>query len=112
MAEKGCIFCRIIAKEIPATIIAENDAVVVIKDIAPKAPTHYLIIPKKHMADVHGATQTDAQLLGQMVLMAQQLSAKQGNAAFRLLMNNGADVGQSVSHMHMHYLSGKKMTDF
>lgn len=112
MAEKACIFCKIINHEIPATIVAENEDVLVIKDIAPKAPSHYLILPKKHMADLQSVSSEDARYLSAMLFMAQQLSKKHNGAAFRLLMNNGADVGQSVFHMHMHYLSGKKMADF
>ena len=109
----SCIFCKIIAKQIPATLIAENDQLIVIKDINPKAPIHYLIIPKKHLADVTEFQSDDVSLAGAMLLMAKELSFQlSGSKAFKLIVNNGADVGQSVFHCHMHFLAGKKMADF
>ena len=113
MAQNDCIFCKIIAKEIPSKIIAQNDDVVVIQDISPKAPVHYLIIPKKHIDDVMSLQEADALLAGKMFLMAKELGNKLSSPqAFRLLVNNGSDVGQSVFHLHFHFLSGKKMTGF
>lgn len=108
-----CIFCKIIARQIPAQIIAENDQVMVIKDIMPKAPIHYLIIPKIHINDVQSLSSHDTVLAGSMLLMAREIGQKlSGSQSFRLISNNGADSGQSVFHMHMHFLSGKKMLDF
>ena len=108
-----CIFCKIIAKKLPVEIVAENDEVVVIKDIAPKAPVHYLIIPKKHIADVNSLKQADIPIVGEMLLMAKKLAkGLSGSQAFRLIVNNGPDAGQSVFHLHFHFLSGKKMLDF
>ena len=110
---QDCIFCKIIQKQLPAKIIAENDEVIVIQDIAPKAPIHYLIIPKKHIQDVQSIEQEDKGLVGSLFLMAKELSGKlAGSGAFRLIVNNGADAGQSVFHVHSHFLSGKKMLDF
>jgi len=109
----NCIFCKIISGEIPATIIAQNDDVLVIQDRAPKFPVHYLIIPKMHIENVQDLQEADSHLVGKMMLMAKELSKKlSGSQAFRLIMNNGVDAGQSVFHMHCHFLSGKKMTDF
>ncbi len=108
-----CIFCKIINKDIPSKIITENDDVLVIQDISPKAPVHYLIIPKKHVKDVASLQDTDTLIPAQIMLMARNLSQKlSGSQAFRLIMNNGSDAGQSVFHIHCHFISGKKMSDF
>jgi histidine triad (HIT) family protein len=109
----GCVFCAIIKGSIPSQVIMRTDDILVIKDIAPRAPVHYLIMPIKHIADINTLTATDNQLAGNLFLVAGQL-AKQlsGSQAFRLVCNNGSDVGQSVFHLHLHFLSGKTMTDF
>ncbi len=110
MEFSDCVFCKIIAKKLPATVIAENDQVIAIKDIAPKAPVHYLIIPKKHIVDVQSLQPNDAGIAAAMVLMATHLSKTlPGSQACKLVMNNGADAGQVVFHLHCHFLSGKKM---
>ncbi len=102
----NCIFCNIIKKEIPATIIKETDDIIVIKDINPKAPIHYLIIPKKHIDTVQDLTDEDQQLAGSMLLMAKQLHQDLDNGGFRLHINSGKDVGQIVPHLHIHFLAG------
>jgi len=113
MTNQQCVFCKIIAGTIPATIIAQNDAVIVINDIAPKAPIHYLIIPKKHHKDLVELTSQDFATAGKLVAMAAQIAQKlEGNKSFKLISNNGAGVGQSVFHAHIHFLAGKQMTDF
>ena len=105
---KGCLFCKIIAGDIPAQVVAENAEVIVIKDINPRAPLHYLIIPKKHVSDVSYLTPDDCQLAGSLLMMAQELSQQDPNAReFRLVSNNGATVGQVVFHIHLHFLAGK-----
>ena len=103
-----CIFCKIINKQIPAEIIAQNNNILVIKDIAPKAPVHYLIIPKKHYADITQLPNDEKSLAADLLLMAKQLSEK--HPSFRLVSNNGKASGQEVFHIHIHFLAGKSMT--
>ena len=106
-----CIFCKIINKEIPAQIIAENDNVLVIQDIAPKTPIHYLIIPKQHFADMTHLTENDRDIAADILLMAKQLSESDPKAkSFRLVNNNGAAVGQTVFHIHVHFCAGKELS--
>lgn len=110
MQISNCVFCKIISKQLPAKVIAENESLIVIQDIAPKAPVHYLIIPKKHVPDIQSLQPDDAAMAGAMLLMATELSKKlSGSQACKLVMNNGADAGQLVFHLHCHFLSGKKM---
>ena len=112
-----CIFCKIIAKEIPAALIAENNEVLVIKDINPKATIHYLIIPKKHFPDLQSLEEqaldeTDTLLMGKLMLMAKQLSKDFSIPGFKLIVNNGKEAGQCVFHFHIHFLSGKQLSGF
>jgi len=109
----NCVFCAIIAKELPANIIKETDDIIAIKDRSPKTPIHYLIIAKKHLNDIRELQDGDTAVAGNMLLMAKELSTTLPEPqAFRLISNNGIEVGQSVFHMHFHFLAGKTYTDF
>lgn len=102
-----CIFCNILARKVPAPFVAETDDVFVIKDIHPKAPVHYLIIPKKHVVDIQSLQGDDIELVAKMAAMAQKLSQESAeHKDFKLLINSGYSAGQRVFHLHMHYLAG------
>lgn len=110
MIKADCIFCKIIGKEIPASIIKETDDIIVIKDIAPKTPIHYLIIPKKHIVDLQSLEGVDKELACNMLFMAHELAKDlPGSKAFRLVSNNGHDAGQRVFHIHFHFLAGREL---
>ena len=109
MAEKT-LFEKIIAREIPAKIEHEDDLCIVIHDIAPQAPTHLLLIPKKPIPRIALAQAEDQALLGHMMLVVGQLAAKLGwGAGFRTVINNGPHGGEAVPHLHIHLLAGRQM---
>ena len=113
MTIHNCIFCKIIAREIPSTVILETDTIIVIKDINPKAPIHYLIIPKKHVSDIQSLRKEDLSIASDIFCAAQQLSSTLSEPqAFRLINNNGADVGQIIFHIHFHFLAGARIPHF
>lgn len=108
-----CIFCSIIQGKIPSTKIAESQDLLVIKDIAPKASIHYLIIPKVHVADIQSCNEQQLKIAGNMLVVAKELGKQlQSPGAFRLVINSGAQAGQQVFHMHMHFLAGKTLPSF
>ncbi len=102
------IFSKIVAKEIPADIVYEDDLCLAFKDIMPAAPVHILVIPKKPIARLIDATEADKMLLGHLNLVAAQVANEAGiGDKFRLVMNNGAEAGQSVFHIHYHVMGGR-----
>lgn len=106
----SCIFCKIIQGTLPAKKITENDSVLVIQDISPKAPIHYLILPKIHVADMSALTENENHYALAMVNMVTTLSKTLKNPpAFNVVSNNGAASGQSVFHLHWHFLAGKNV---
>ncbi len=107
MADKT-LFERIIAREIPATIVFEDARCIAIRDINPQAPLHVLVVPVKPIPKVSDATAEDTELLGHLLQVAARVAADAGYAgAFRLAINNGADAGQTVFHLHVHVLAGR-----
>ena len=104
-----CLFCRIVRKEIPATIVAESADCIAFRDINPQAPTHVLVIPREHVASLNEAT--DAAAVGQLALFAAQVAKKEGIAerGYRTVFNTNADAGQTVFHLHLHLLGGRPM---
>jgi histidine triad (HIT) family protein len=105
------IFTRIINKEIPATIVYEDERVIAFKDINPAAPIHILIVPKKEIASINEVTPTDEALLGHLFVIAKQVAHEQGIAesGYRLIVNTGDDGGQEVPHIHLHLMGGRKL---
>jgi len=105
------IFSKIVNKEIPADIVYEDDICMAFKDVNPKAPVHILVIPKKPIPRLIDSDNEDQELLGHLLLTANHVAMEQGaGEAFRLVVNNGADVGQSVFHLHLHILAGRSFT--
>ena len=107
----GCLFCNIVAKTTQAQVVFENEHALAFRDIRPVAPTHVLVIPKKHIGGVHDATAEDAAVLGQVLLAAREVAEKLGLASggYRLVINQGADAGQTVFHVHCHVIGGRQM---
>lgn len=107
----GCLFCKIVNREVPAQIIFENDHALGFRDLHPVAPSHALVIPKKHIVGIHDATPGDAGTLGEVLLAARKVAEELGLAegGYRLVVNQGADAGQSVFHLHVHVLGGRHL---
>ena len=104
------IFTKIISREIPADIVYEDEHCLAFRDINPQAPTHVLLIPKKEIPRLADAAAADEALLGHLMLAAGKIASELGVAdAFRLVVNNGAEAGQSVFHLHLHLLAGRSM---
>lgn len=105
------IFSKIIAKEIPADIVYQDELVTAFKDISPQAPTHILIVPNKEIPTVNDVTPEDEQMLGHLFIVAKKVAEQLGIAAsgYRLLVNCGSDGGQEVFHLHMHLVGGRKL---
>jgi histidine triad (HIT) family protein len=106
-----CLFCKVANKEIAAKILFEDEELVAFSDIRPVAPTHALIIPKRHIPSLDQTSLADAALLGHLLLAAQRAAKEAGIDAsgWRAVINNGADAGQSVFHVHVHVLGGRPM---
>jgi len=102
-----CLFCRIVAGEIPCQKVYEGERIFAFEDITPKAPTHVLVVPKKHIARLADVSSDDEPLLGALAARAAAIANERGLSDFRLVANNGEGAGQSVFHLHFHLLGGR-----
>lgn len=112
MTDPDCMFCRIARGEVPADLVHDDDLVLAFRDINPKAPTHLLLIPRRHLASAAQLTEDDGPMLGRLFATAAKLAREAGIAArgFRLVTNSGPAAGQSVDHLHFHLLGGRSMS--
>lgn len=108
--QADCLFCRIVADEIPSDRVFEDETVIVFRDISPKAPTHVLAIPRRHLDSVADLTDADGDLLAALFSALRQVADEAGLRGYRILTNVGAESGQSVFHLHLHLLGGRPMT--
>jgi diadenosine tetraphosphate (Ap4A) HIT family hydrolase len=108
MTQSDCIFCKIVAGQIPSKKVFESDRVLAFEDINPKAPTHILLIPKKHLEGLNDGA-SDPALLGEIVARSAEIAKERGVTDFRLVANTGRQAGQVVFHLHFHLLAGRQM---
>ena len=108
----GCLFCKIVGKEIHAEIVFDDLEMIVIRDLRPQSPTHLLVIPKQHIATINDIDSKDEQLLGRMILTAKRMAKAEGfsEEGYRLVFNVNSGGGQEVYHIHLHVLGGRQMT--
>lgn len=111
MSKQRCLFCRIVAGEIPAQFVHQDDYSVVIRDINPQAPTHVLVIPREHLESLDEASHKDEAMLGHLLRVAARVANEEGlsESGYRTVINNGTGAGQSVFHIHVHLLGGRPM---
>jgi histidine triad (HIT) family protein len=107
-----CLFCKIARREIPATLVYEDERVAAFQDLNPQAPTHILVIPKRHIETLNDLSTEDDQLVGELVRRAGAIAAERGLSAggYRTVFNTNRDAGQTVFHIHLHLLGGRTMT--
>ena len=104
-----CLFCRIVRREIPAQIVLEDEQALIFKDIHPQAPTHLLLVPKKHIPSLLDSSEEDTALLGRLQRLACRVARDGRLSSFRLVTNSGKGAGQTVDHLHYHLLGGRPM---
>ena len=107
----SCLFCRIVAGEIPSTKVREDDLVLAIRDIAPQAPTHILLMPRRHVPSLDDLTDADGDLLGRIFALSAEIARAEGidGDGYRVVANHGRAAGQSVDHLHFHLLGGRDL---
>lgn len=108
---EGCVFCRIVAGEIPADVVYQDEDFLAFRDIMPQAPKHVLVIPKTHIASVAELADAQQELAGRLIIIAKNLAEKEGidRKGYRLAINCGPEGGQVVPHLHLHLLGGRQM---
>lgn len=111
MSHEDCIFCKIIAGEIPSDSVYQDEVVTAFRDINPVAPVHVLIVPNKHIADNNAFSQADEPIAGKIFSAVREIAQQEGIAesGYRLIMNSGPDGRQEVKHMHLHLIGGQRM---
>jgi histidine triad (HIT) family protein len=111
VTEKDCLFCKIVAGEIPADVVYETNATLAFRDINPQAPTHVLIIPKRHIERINDITDADREVIGSLYVAARDIAASEGLAedGYRVVMNCNEAAGQTVFHLHLHLLGGRQL---
>ena len=111
MAEENCLFCKVIAGEIPGDFVHQDERCVVIRDINPQAPSHVLVIPREHLESLDDASQKDESLLGHLLRVGARVANDMGHgeSGYRTVINTGAGAGQSVFHLHVHVLAGRPL---
>ncbi len=111
MSESTCLFCRIVAGSVPSETVLETETVLAFRDIAPHAPTHVLVIPKRHIASLADTSPEDRDVIADLIAATTEVARVEGRVAsgFRVVMNSGGDGGQTVHHLHAHVLGGRPM---
>jgi histidine triad (HIT) family protein len=109
ITDPDCLFCKIVAGQVPATVVADEESVLAFRDIDPKAPLHVLVVPKDHHADVNTLAHADGATLAELVKLGSRIAADEAGGEFRLVFNTGPSSGQSVFHVHGHVLGGRDM---
>ena len=109
MKMSGCIFCRIVAGEMPATLVYEDEDCVVFEDVNPKAPCHLLVVPRKHIPTLNDSGEEDERLLGHLLSVASRAAQEKKIRSYRTVINTKSDAGQTIYHLHVHVLGGRIM---
>lgn len=109
LAVPDCLFCRIVAGEVPADVVARSDRALAFRDINPQAPLHVLVVPRDHHADVAQLAAVDPSLLADVVALAHEVAEAEADGSYRLVFNTGGEAGQSVFHVHAHVIGGRRL---
>jgi histidine triad (HIT) family protein len=110
MSERDCLFCKVVAGDVPADVVHQGELVLAFRDIDPQAPTHVLVVPRSHHHSVGALAAAEPDALVELTRAAEQVAQGEGHDSFRLVFNTGARSGQSVFHVHAHVLAGRDMT--